>query len=264
MVFLAAMHRFQAHSSFRRHELHPNSTSLFTADGLDGAEVWTRKQRPITRATVILLANIILGVVAGCIYRELELPTELTARTETARVIARLNSSMPPQDWEELMSSLGASASGLQADVIAVETGTLHTLPANWDYSSSMFFAFTVATTIGYGTFAPVTRGGRIFTIFYACVSIPLMLSAFINLCDVILRALAKTRCFSGKNRDLPTKVFKMMDVDRSGALDEAEVLQALKLMGLGEYAGKRATPLKRRRFKDCWQKCDVDGSGGG
>lgn len=31
-------------------------------------------------------------------------------------------------------------------------------------------FAFTIVSTIGYGTFAPKTAGGQIFTIFYALV----------------------------------------------------------------------------------------------
>jgi hypothetical protein len=35
-------------------------------------------------------------------------------------------------------------------------------------------FAFTIVSTIGYGTFAPKTPGGQIFTIFYALISIPI------------------------------------------------------------------------------------------
>ena len=34
-------------------------------------------------------------------------------------------------------------------------------------------FAFTIVSTIGYGTFAPKTAGGQIFTIFYALVRAP-------------------------------------------------------------------------------------------
>ena len=36
---------------------------------------------------------------------------------------------------------------------------------------------FTIATTIGYGTFAPITSGGRVFTMFMAFATI----GAFIN-----------------------------------------------------------------------------------
>ena len=149
------------------------------------------RQRPILKAVGILGLNIVLGCFAGLILSSLELPVELKARTETAALVARLNTSMSPADWEALLSALGSDAAALQADVIAVESGTLHKLDANWDSSGSLFFAFTIATTLGYGTFAPVTPAGRLFTIMYALVSIPLMALAFIK---CVLRA----RSFGG------------------------------------------------------------------
>ena len=48
---------------------------------------------------------------------------------------------------------------------------------SNWDIASSIFFAGTVGTTIGYGNIAPSTIGGRIFCVFYALVTIPLCLT---------------------------------------------------------------------------------------
>ncbi|CAG0913027.1 unnamed protein product [Notodromas monacha] len=46
--------------------------------------------------------------------------------------------------------------------------------PWVWSYYNSFFFAFTVITTIGYGHMAPGTWQGRVFTIFYALIGIPL------------------------------------------------------------------------------------------
>ena len=74
-----------------------------------------------------------------------------------------------------------------------------------------MFFAFTVATSIGYGTFAPKTPAGRGFTILYALVAIPLMLMAFTNLCDVLLGKLANG--LAGQKADLPVKVRRGVQV---------------------------------------------------
>ena len=39
---------------------------------------------------------------------------------------------------------------------------------AHWDFWSSVYYSLSVATTIGYGNFAPSTDGGKIFIVFYA------------------------------------------------------------------------------------------------
>ena len=42
----------------------------------------------------------------------------------------------------------------------------------NWDFPSAVFFVITIVTTIGYGTFAPATRGGKAFTVIFAFIGI--------------------------------------------------------------------------------------------
>lgn len=56
---------------------------------------------------------------------------------------------------------------------------TNHTLdefetPYQWTFYHSIFFAFTVCSTLGYGNIAPTSTLGRYFMIAYALVGMPL------------------------------------------------------------------------------------------
>ncbi|XP_053974602.1 open rectifier potassium channel protein 1 isoform X1 [Hylaeus volcanicus] len=46
--------------------------------------------------------------------------------------------------------------------------------PLKWDFYNSFYFAYTVASTIGYGNLAPTNMLGRILMIFYGLVGIPI------------------------------------------------------------------------------------------
>jgi len=48
----------------------------------------------------------------------------------------------------------------------------------NWDLAGSIYYCMTLSTTIGYGSFGPVTEGGQLFSCFYAIVGIPLFVAS--------------------------------------------------------------------------------------
>lgn len=88
---------------------------------------------------------------------------------------------------EDMLSSANPNSASRAAAVrgrLAAEGGldntTLLELLANdaraplpqWDFFGACFFAFTIVTTVGYGSYSTVTRGGQLFTVVYGTVGI--------------------------------------------------------------------------------------------
>ncbi|XP_066262117.1 potassium channel subfamily K member 17-like [Euwallacea similis] len=58
-----------------------------------------------------------------------------------------------------------------------------------WSFSSSFLYSLTLITTIGYGSVAPRTPWGKLVTIIYALIGIPLMLLYLSTTGDVLARS---------------------------------------------------------------------------
>lgn len=215
-----------------------------------------KSRRKALRALFVFSLNMVLGIIAGIIYSAAELPSEKASRLNAARLAKQLHGRLSPEDFAHALQTFGVDNATLFEDIAAMEAGTMDDLSYNWGYSGAMFFAFTVATSIGYGSFGgPITSGGRFFTIVYAVIAIPLMLVSFTKLCSALLTMLAQR--LAGKKQDLPNKVFRIVDKDASGFLSKRECIDALRTLGLGHFAGAGATVEKHRRFEAAWEVID-------
>jgi len=58
--------------------------------------------------------------------------------------------------------------------------------PDIWVFRNSFFFAGVVGTTIGYGDVYPTTRGGKIFSMFYALTSVPFFNFLLGKICESV------------------------------------------------------------------------------
>ncbi|KAM6933141.1 potassium channel subfamily K member 6 [Xenentodon cancila] len=61
----------------------------------------------------------------------------------------------------------------LKANKYGVSVLRNSSAPSNWDLASSMFFANTLVTTVGYGHTSPLSDAGKAFSIFYALLGVP-------------------------------------------------------------------------------------------
>ena len=137
--------------------------------------------RPISvrRRSTALVINVVIVclylLVGGLVVGALERDGERARRAEDWRTLAALKINGG--------ASLASEDAAAKAFRDRLESLTTCGMPRpldgdiDWDFQGSIFFALTVVTTVGYGSFTPVTVGGRLFVIVYAVFGVSLIMT---------------------------------------------------------------------------------------
>ncbi|XP_067681317.1 potassium channel subfamily K member 16-like isoform X1 [Haliotis asinina] len=107
------------------------------------------------------------------IFRSLELDNEKAMKEQMIQAIQAFLANKTCVSMSELSYFVGVVEGDLGAARAVVEN---RSISDKWDYSGAMSFVATVVTTVGYGHLAPLTTSGRVVTVIYALIGIPLTL----------------------------------------------------------------------------------------
>lgn len=93
-------------------------------------------------------------------------------------------------DLDEFISLiLNASDSG----VLLLDRVDQDVIEPNWVFGGeTIFFAFTLLATIGYGHLAPLTQNGKLFCILYTIVGVPMSCLLFASIVDRLVRRITR------------------------------------------------------------------------
>ena len=89
-----------------------------------------------------------------------------------------------------------------------------------------MYFAFTIATTIGYGNFAPTSTISQLFTVIYGIVAIPIAGYILVAVATEVLKFFTYVYLLMFDKVNL---TFDELDEDHGGFLDHVEMRRGLE-----------------------------------
>ncbi|XP_010890262.1 potassium channel subfamily K member 6 [Esox lucius] len=119
--------------------------------------------------TGFILFYITYLMLGALVFSTIERPVEDTLKTD----IKALKEEFLNQSCVNATSLDNFLERVLQANKYGISVLPNSSASSNWDLASSLFFANTLVTTVGYGHTTPLSDTGKAFSIFYALVGVP-------------------------------------------------------------------------------------------
>lgn len=139
------------------------------------------KNRPVLRIFIVMAVNGLLSMICASLLMLIEGPSQVERMDERKKLIDGIDSMRNEiKDMIKLMGSPdydSDKALGLLSNFSnTVPKIRNHPKEFGWNMQNAQAFITSVQTTTGYGDIVPKTMGGKLFTIFYAIISIPIFM----------------------------------------------------------------------------------------
>ncbi|XP_015596115.1 TWiK family of potassium channels protein 7 isoform X2 [Cephus cinctus] len=200
-------------------------------------ETSIEKLKHVAEPIGLLLALMLYTCIGGMVFRELELPAEISRMTrlrealcsQRKHLVRTITNNANASNLDSLVNvKLRAYELAVQeateAGLAVGLAGEIEEILKNrsvgdpnerWGISHSIFFASTVLTTIGYGNVVPITHWGKLFCILFALVGIPLTLTVIAGWGRLLAEAVSAIAAEITPN--LPTSIASCMPTNMAG-----------------------------------------------
>nr|VZI32219.1 unnamed protein product [Spirometra erinaceieuropaei] len=180
--------------------------------GLSVHDVRRQPGRFLNSTTGLLLSLVTLTLLGAFVFTRIEAPAEVQTRVQATKARQRifvlaqeLAEEGEKADWSKLVVQVNKYRDKLKQAWKAGndELGNA-VVPPSWSLWGSIYYCITLITTIGYGNVCPHTTIGRVLTIGYCLLAIPLCTLVFSRISKIIVRFLKAINLMTLESSGIP------------------------------------------------------------
>lgn len=193
----------------------------------------------VIKVIKLLFVAALTIVLGGLVYLQIE-AWAVTEKIQSQKDLAKSLKQYFKHNETALQYLLGHKLTGPLLDE--------ETIDKPLDLQSCIFFTFTLATTIGYGSYFPLTAGGKVFAVVYSLIVIPIGGSILVAIAET---ALEFFKYLYSLTINKAKRTFKQFDKDNTGFLDAAEMKTAFEELDL--------PTISQQEFDELMLRIDTD-----